>query len=121
MQVPSSFNISSDSGIDMILSKEKERLSKVEARRELVANTSNRDDTDKWLIQTRWKEVFAGKNMVTLVKARCPAEDHETSLIWVKKIFDGLIQWAIETLNATPLEVLRWLNSPKPEEAHVQP
>ncbi|KAH0558737.1 hypothetical protein GP486_004619 [Trichoglossum hirsutum] len=101
-----------------ILKEEEKRLEEIVAHGEIVINLDNSDDTDEWLMRTQWKEVFAGKNMSTLASIRQPAKEHEMALQWIEMLFDNTVKRAIETLKATPLEIRRWLKSPKAEDPH---
>jgi len=117
--------------IDLVTQAESARLSKQRQSQNVLTSGNNVDDTTPWLNFTGWKKLFHGKDIVMISETRLLRTDdpqvHRMFEISPQKLqsmfdaFDVLVTRCMETLDGTPVEVRRWLNSGKRLEANPRP
>ncbi len=105
----------------VLLQKERDRLAEVQKQREIIGTITHSSETDEWYIRTEWKTLLEGRTYETLAAASVLPYDNEQELQWLCKIFDIVALRSMNTLRDTPREVLRWLHSPRLEDAHPRP
>ena len=105
----------------MLLQEERDRLTEVQTRRETISATTHPSEMDEWYIRTEWKTLLADRTYQTLAAASVLPHDNEQELQWLCKIFDAVALRSMDMLRDIPREVLRWLHSPRLEDAHLWP
>ena len=117
--------------IDQVTQAESARLSKQHQGQNVLTLGNNMDDATPWLDFTGWKKIFHGKDIVMISETRLLQTDNpqvhrlfqisQQQLQSVFDTFDILVARCMETLDCTPMEVRRWLNSGKRLEANPRP
>ncbi len=85
----------------------------------------------QWLLRTKWPELFSKRNLFVINETGQLWSQNEQimeiskinrgGLLTISRAFDQIIDWARESLAATPLSLCCWLRSPKRNKPDIRP